>query len=111
MYKTLRPLIATSMAAALLAGGSLGLAEEPTGQAAAPEAPRDLNDYLCKDVMRLSGSDRESALALVHGYRLGKQNTTQFEVAALAELTDRFLEHCLDNPSDKALAAFEKLGK
>ena len=110
-----RNLITVAIAAALFVGGSLVLAEEPTGQAAAPEAapaaPRDLNDYLCKDVMRLSGSDRESALALVHGYRLGKQNTTQFEVAALSELTDRFVEHCLDNPADKALAVFEKLGK
>ena len=110
MSKTLRTLVTASMTAALLVGGSSALAEEPAAPAA-EAAPRDLNDYLCKDLMRLSGSDRESALALVHGYRLGKQNTTQFEVAALAELTDRFLEHCLDNPSDKALAAFEKLGK
>lgn len=61
--------------------------------------------------MRLSGSERENALALVHGYRLGKMNTTQYEIEALADLTDRFIEHCLDNPNDKALAAFEKLGK
>ena len=61
--------------------------------------------------MRLSGSERENALALVHGYRLGKMDTTQYEIETLAALTDRFIEHCLDNPNDNALAAFEKLGQ
>jgi hypothetical protein len=61
--------------------------------------------------MRLSGSERENALALVHGYRLGKMNTTQYEIETLSDLTDRFIDYCLDNPNDKALAAFEKLGK
>jgi hypothetical protein len=99
------------MTAVLFAGGSLALAEEPKEPEIAPEPPRDLNDYLCKDLMRLSGSDRESALAFVHGYRLGKENTTQFQVDTLAALTDSFIEHCLDHPGDKALEAFEKLAK
>ncbi len=61
--------------------------------------------------MRLSGSERENTLALAHGYRLGKMNTTTYEIEVLSDLTDRFIDHCLDNPNDKALAAFEKLGK
>jgi hypothetical protein len=104
MSKTLSHLVTATMAAALFVGGSTSFAE-------APASPKDLNDYLCKDVMRLSGSERENALALVHGYRLGKKNTTQFEVATLAALTDKFIEHCLENPNDKALPAFEKLGE
>jgi hypothetical protein len=93
-----------AVASALFVGGSAVLAEEPSTQ-------KDLNAFLCKDVMRLSGSERENALALVHGYRLGKMNTTQYEIETLSDLTDRFIDHCLDNPNDKALAAFEKLGK
>jgi hypothetical protein len=50
--------------------------------------PRDLKDYQCKDIMILSGEDREIAFALLHGYRLGKKNTTHFEAAVLAEATD-----------------------
>jgi hypothetical protein len=30
---------------------------------------------------------------------------------ALSEITDEYMEHCLDNPNDKALAAFEKIAK
>jgi hypothetical protein len=37
--------------------------------------------------------------------------TTKYRIDELAELTDRFIEHCLDHPGEKALPAFEKLGK
>jgi hypothetical protein len=98
-----RFLIATA-ALALLLGTAAALAEEASTK-------KDLNEYQCKDVMRLSGSEREVSLALVHGYRLGKMGTTELDVEVLSNLTDRFIEHCLDNPNDNALAAFEKLGK
>lgn len=104
MSNSIRHLLIAATGAMLLAGGSMTFAAEET-------TPNDMNDYLCKDVMRLSGDDRENTLAFVHGYRLGKKNTTQFDVAELTALTDKFIEHCLDNPNDKALAAFEKLGK
>lgn len=104
MSNSIRHLLIAATGAMLLASGSMTFAGEET-------SPNDMSDYLCKDVMRLSGDDRENTLAFVHGYRLGKKNTTQFDVAELTELTDKFIEHCLDNPNDKALAAFEKLGK
>jgi len=48
---------------------------------------------------------------LAHGFRLGKMNTTKYEIEDLADLTDRFIDYCLDNPDDKALETFLKLGK
>jgi hypothetical protein len=104
MFNAFRIFVTTAVASALFCAGSAVLAEEPSSK-------KDLNDFVCKDVMRLSGSERENALALVHGYRLGKMGTTQYEIEALADLTDRFIDHCLDNPNEKALATFEKLGK
>jgi len=104
MSKSLRNLLTAAVTSALFVGGSAALAEEPSNK-------KDLSEFLCKDVMRLSGSERENALALVHGYRLGKMNTTQYEIETLSDLTDRFIDYCLDNPNDKALASFEKLGK
>jgi hypothetical protein len=38
-------------------------------------------------------------------------NTTKYDIDALSDLTDRFIDYCLDNPNDKALETFEKLGK
>ncbi len=103
MSNSIRNLMAAALTSALFVGASASLAEEPSTQ-------KDLNEFLCKDVMRLSGSERENALALVHGYRLGKMNTTQYEIEALAAITDKFIDHCLDNPNDNALATFEKIG-
>jgi hypothetical protein len=93
-----------AVTSALLIGGLAIAAEEPSTQ-------KDLSVFVCKDVMRLSGSERENSLAFVHGYRLGKMDTTKYEIETLADLTDRFIDYCLDNPNDNALAVFEKLGK
>jgi len=70
---------------------------------------RDFATQTCKEVMRLSGNDRDIAIAFAHGYVLGKKGTTQYEVDTLAQITDRFVDHCLDHPADKALQSFEKL--
>ena len=85
---------------------SLGL---PNAFAEEPAKPNDLNSYRCKDIMRLSGEDREVALALVHGYRLGKKGTTQYQTEVLAEITDKFIDYCLDHPQEGALKSFEKI--
>lgn len=74
-------------------------------------AKRDFGALACKDVMRLSGSDRDIALAFAHGYVLGTKGTTQYDVDALAQVTDQFIDHCLDHPAENALQSFEKIAK
>ena len=70
-----------------------------------------VDSYLCKDVMRFSGEAREVTLGLLHGYVLGKDNKTVFNPDALAEITDNFMDYCLDHPDEKALAVFERTAK
>ena len=82
-----------------------------TTMAAEPEKPRDLNDLTCKDVMILSGEDRDISIAFAHGYMLGKNDTTKYEIDKLAKITDAFIDYCLDHPAEKALASFEKVYK
>ncbi|MEE4174019.1 MAG: HdeA/HdeB family chaperone [Xanthomonadales bacterium] len=72
---------------------------------------RDFAEQSCKDVMRLSGADRDIALAFAHGYRLGKKGTTRYEIETLAQITDRFIDYCLDHPSENALQSFEKVAE
>ncbi len=96
-----RPVSAAAMAA-LFVGGSTSFAEQQ------PQM-KDLNDSLCKDVVRSSGEDRVIALALAHGYRLGKKNTTKYDPEELGQISDKFIEYCLDHPNEKALASFEKI--
>jgi len=79
------------------------LAAEPS------HTKQNLGTFTCKEVMRLSGEDREIAIALAHGYVLGKKGTTEYEVETLAEITDQFTDYCLDHPAENALQSFEKL--
>lgn len=69
---------------------------------------KDLNDYLCKDVMRMSGENRSVSLGVLHGYMMGINGTTKFNHEKLLKVTDNFVENCLDNPNSKALDVFKK---
>ena len=79
--------------------------------AAAESEVVDMTAYLCKDVMRMSGQDRDVAIALAHGYVLGKKGTTQYVIKELAQITDGFIEYCLDHPDDNALKSFERIAR
>ena len=106
MFKpTISTVAVATLTALSLASASARAADPPSQNA------RDLADYSCKEVMRLSGQDRDVALALAHGYVLGKKGTTKYQVDTLAQITDKFIDYCLDNPKDNALAAFEKIAK
>jgi hypothetical protein len=106
MFKLNVGAVAAAVFAALSLAGINALAADAPSQNA-----RDLRDNTCKDVMRLSGQDRDVALALAHGYVLGKKGTTKYEIDKLSKVTDQFVDFCLDNPKENALAAFEKVAK
>ena len=98
------------LSAALVAmsvAGTNALAAEPSSM----DEPRDLGAPLCKDVMRMSGQEREIAIALAHGYVLGKKGTTQYVIRTLAQITDEFMDYCLDHPTANALQTFEKVAR
>ena len=92
-----------------LAAVAFALLSTAVGAADAMDAKRDFGTQSCKEIMRLSGDDREIALAFAHGYILGKKNTTQYDVEVLAQITDQFIDYCLDHPAENALHAFEKI--
>jgi len=71
----------------------------------------DMTHYLCKDVMRMTGEERSVTLGVLHGYMLGKKGVTSFSPTTASKLSTDYIEHCLENPGDKALASFEKLYK
>ena len=102
---------AAAVAAALLLVAGHGAAQQPTKAAAKSDQGDDLDRYLCKDLMRMTGEDRMIATAFLHGYTLGRKSSTKYIPAELSKITDSFVEHCLNNPNDKALQAFTKLAK
>ena len=71
----------------------------------------DITHYLCKDIMRMSDEERAVAMGVLHGHRLGKKGVTTFVSEDLAKVSNDFVEYCLDNPGEQAMASFEKLAK
>ena len=101
----LKVAILSALIVAGLTLGSIGAyADEVSGTI-------DFKDKTCKEVMRMSGRDRDIALAFVHGYRLGKMGTTRYDVDTLAQITDKFIDYCLDHPAENALQSFEKVAE
>jgi hypothetical protein len=114
MTRSIRSLASTAaVAVALLFVAGHGATQQPAkaDRPAKSDQPDDLDRYLCKDLMRMSGDDRVIALSALHGYTLGRKGTTKYVPAELSKISDSFIEHCLSNPNDKALPAFSKLAK
>jgi hypothetical protein len=107
MFKLNRFALAGAMFGVLFITGTNALAEEQSPL----DETRDLGVPLCKDVMRMSGQDREVSIALAHGYVLGKKGTTKYVIENLAEITDAFIEYCLDHPTANALQSFERIAR
>jgi len=92
------------MTAVMLVGSvTIGAAGE-TGK-----IDRTIEQYTCKDIIREAGSDRDVAIAFLHGYLLGKSGSSKFNIETLEKQTDAFIERCLDNPQEKAQDAMLKV--
>lgn len=100
---TMRGKTALCYASALLAGLIA------VSAASAEPQPRTIEQYLCKDVMRESGANRDVAIAFLHGYLLGKSGSSTFDLETLHKQTDNFIEQCLDNPGRKAVDVMTKI--
>lgn len=71
----------------------------------------DLSNYACKDIMRMSGNDRDMAIVALHAFVMGKKGTSKIDITKLSDATDAFVETCLDNPKNNALDTMENLSK
>ena len=76
---------------------------------AADGGDRTVEQFTCKDVMRDSGSNRDVAIAFLHGYLVGKSGSSKFNIDILKKQTERFIDHCLDNPKEKAVDSMLKV--
>lgn len=72
---------------------------------------RSVEQYLCKDVMREHGTNRDVAIAFLNGFLLGKSGSASFDIDALHKRNADFIEYCLDHSAEKAADAMEKVEK
>lgn len=98
----------TFLAAALLAG-ALAAPLGVTAASAQDVADRTVEQYTCKDILRENGSNRDVAIAFLHGYLVGKSGSSKFNIGVLTKQTDAFIDQCLDNPAAKAVDVMTKI--
>jgi hypothetical protein len=88
---------------------AIALVGAGTVSANAQDAERSVEQYTCRDIIR--ESDRDASIAFLHGYLLGKSGNSNFSIEVLSKQTDAFIDHCLDNPGDKAVDAMSAAKK
>lgn len=80
-------------------------------EAEAEEASEDLIELqtmTCREMLKSEYKDRSNTLVFMHGYISGKKGETTVDAPALAEVTDRVLDTCIDNPERALLSVFEE---
>lgn len=83
-------------------------AQSEADQQKATEGTTDLTDARCRDIMILSGLDRDVTIAFLHGFLVGKSGETKINSDKLTDSTEIFLNTCLDKPDAKALKVLEE---
>jgi HdeA/HdeB family len=73
------------------------------------DGARTVEQYTCKDILREHGSNRDVAVAFLHGFLLGKSGSSSFKVETLAKQTDEFIDRCIDTPQEKAVNVMMKI--
>lgn len=102
--KIVMMLVALAVTASPLAAGAQERAQATADNEAARTLP--VATLTCRDLLQASGQQRDLLLALMHGYVAGKKGLQSVDTVDMSFATDRVVDHCIEAPSDRLLAAF-----
>ncbi len=71
----------------------------------------DAGTLACRYLFKLDDSEKQATMAYYHGFISGKKNESIVDVARLGNVSDRVIDHCIDNPNDSLLTVFEQYRK
>ncbi len=71
----------------------------------------DAGTLACRYMLKLNDNDREATMAYYQGFMSGKKNELLVDVERLGDISERVLDHCIDNPNDSLLTVFEQYRK
>ncbi len=71
----------------------------------------DAETLACRFLLKLNDSERQATLAYYQGFMSGKQNELMVDVEKLGEVSEKVIDHCIDNPDDSLLTIFEQYRK
>lgn len=95
--------LALTACAAFAACASVVRAQGDEASKPIESAQTNLDDALCRDVMILSGIERDVTIAFLHGVLVGKSGNMMINPDQMTDSTDDFLNMCLDAPNAKAM--------
>ena len=67
----------------------------------------DLNTLDCRTLLKMAGDARDATVSFYHGLLTGMNKEMSVNVPALAEATDKVIDHCIDYPKDILLKVFQ----
>ncbi|MCW8964134.1 MAG: HdeA/HdeB family chaperone [Gammaproteobacteria bacterium] len=70
-----------------------------------------INEYTCERLISATSHNRAAAIAFLHGYRAGMAGKKTIDTEKLGITSDRLVVHCLDNRTDTAVVALDKVSK
>jgi hypothetical protein len=68
----------------------------------------DLETVACRRLLKLGDSDQEATISFFQGFISGKNNELTADVVRLGEISEKVIDHCIDNPNDSLLQVFEQ---
>ncbi|MEM1021896.1 MAG: HdeA/HdeB family chaperone [Sphingomonadales bacterium] len=91
------------LAAAALTAASPVRAQDTANDADSQSETIDISAALCRDMLLMSGLDRDVGIAFMHGYIVGQMGDTVIYPEKLTASVGAFLDTCLDDPNANAL--------
>jgi hypothetical protein len=67
-----------------------------------------LDDISCRKLLKLKDSEQEAAMMFFHGYMSGQKADLVANIDTLADVTDKVIDECIDNPDAKLMNMFKK---
>ena len=108
-FNTRRPF--NAFAPALALAMLLGTSGTTLAEGMKKEKVVTINEYTCERLISVSSDDRAAAIAFLHGYKAGMTGKKTIDTEKLGIASDRLVVHCLDNRTDTAVAAYDKVLK
>ena len=71
----------------------------------------DAATLACRSLLKLDDSGREATIAYYQGFISGKKNELMVDVPRLSDVSEKVMDHCIDNPNDSLLTVFEQYRK
>ena len=70
---------------------------------------RDLSVLSCSDITRISDKGRGTMVGLLHGYYMGKNNSTVFDSSLISDSSRKVVDYCRGHQNEKVLPLIGRL--